>query len=448
MNLFFWLKPGLQIKRWIIINITGIILVFLGLNLFVERSIGIETKIGYIILLIIFGSALIALSVIKGLNNLINIITYSRYSKNLGTFRSQNSTYDKNLLSRGVKVVVIGGGTGLSVLLRGLKKFTSNITAIVTVADDGGGSGKLREDLGMLPPGDIRNCILALADTEPIMEKLLQYRFEDGTLKNQSFGNLLIAAMAGISDNFEDAIKRINDIFAVMGKVLPVTTEDVTLYAKLQNGQIIKGESQIPIKSLELGSPIAKVFMKPKKAAALEESLEAIMNADVIVLGPGSLYTSILPNLLIEDIPKAIEKSSAIKVYVSNLMTQPGETDGYSLGDHVKAIQNHINKNVIEYVYGNNEGIPEDILDKYKEEGADPVVFKERDRQYFEKNRIKLIQDNFVEIKKGYLRHNAVKLSEDIINMAINSKYINDKIKFMELNLIMKRIKSNGMLKD
>ncbi|MDK2917912.1 MAG: hypothetical protein PWQ37_645 [Candidatus Petromonas sp.] len=448
MNLFFWLKPGLQIKRWIIINITGIILVFLGLNLFVERSIGIETKIGYIILLIIFGSALIALSVIKGLNNLINIITYSRYSKNLGTFRSQNSAYDKNLLSRGVKVVVIGGGTGLSVLLRGLKKFTSNITAIVTVADDGGGSGKLREDLGMLPPGDIRNCILALADTEPIMEKLLQYRFEDGTLKNQSFGNLLIAAMAGISDNFEDAIKRINDIFAVMGKVLPVTTEDVTLYAKLQNGQIIKGESQIPIKSLELGSPIEKVFMKPKKAAALEESLEAIMNADVIVLGPGSLYTSILPNLLIEDIPKAIEKSSAIKVYVSNLMTQPGETDGYSLGDHVKAIQNHINKNVIEYVYGNNEGIPEDILDKYKEEGADPVVFKERDRQYFEKNRIKLIQDNFVEIKKGYLRHNAVKLSEDIINIAINSKYINDKIKFMELNLIMKRIKSNGMLKD
>lgn len=372
----------------------------------------------------------------------IGIMSRDKY--NTKNYKYINNIYDKNILARGVKVVVIGGGTGLSVLLRGIKNYTSNITAIVTVADDGGGSGKLREDLGMLPPGDIRNCILALADTEPIMEKLLQYRFEEGSLKNQSFGNLLIAAMVGISDNFEDAIKRINDILAVTGKVLPVTTEDVVLYGRLKNGKIIKGESQIPIKSIELDSPIEKVFIKPKDAKPLKESLDAIMDADVIILGPGSLFTSLLPNLVMEDITKSIEKSNAMKVYIANLMTQPGETHGFTLGDHVKTILDHTKRNIIQFIYTNNQDIPEDIVKRYNQEGAYPIILTEEDREFFQLNNIKTIENNYIEIKKGYLRHDAIKLSHDIIEKVIKEKYDGDRLRERELTLIMKRINNKS----
>lgn len=444
MNLFFWLKPGIKIKRWIFVGIIGIILVSLGFNLLVSRIIDIDFALQLLILFMILGIGLLIISITKVFDNLFKIISYTTYNKPLSSVGFKNRIYDESILSRGIKVVVVGGGTGLSVLLRGIKRFTSNITAIVTVADDGGGSGKLREDLGMLPPGDIRNCILALADTEPIMEKLLQYRFKDGTLKKQSFGNLLIAAMVGISDSFEDAIKRINEIFAVAGKVLPVTTENVTLFAKLKNGQTIKGESQIPIKSLESGSPIEKVFLKPKKVKALQESIDAIMDADVIILGPGSLYTSILPNLLVADITKAINKSTALKVYISNLMTQPGETDGFSIGEHVKAILEHTDNDIIQYVYANNQDVPSEIIEKYREEGATPVILTENDVEYLRRNKIKIIENNYIEIKKGYLRHNAFKLSEDIVNMVIEKKYINDKLRFIELNSILKKVKSNN----
>lgn len=443
MKLFLWLKPGIKIKRWIIMCIMGFILISIGINIFLEKINYIGNKKIYIISLVVVGSLIVVFSVIGLFDGLVNLLVYSGYSRYLGNIGRKNKIYDRGILSKGIKVVVIGGGTGLSVLLRGMKKFTSNITAIVTVADDGGGSGKLREDLGMLPPGDIRNCILALSNTEPIMEKLLQYRFKDGDLKGQSFGNLLIAAMVGISENFEEAIKRINDIFAVMGKVLPVTTEDVTLYATLENNQIIKGESQIPKKSLEAKSGIKKVFIKPRRVNALEESIEAIKAADVIVLGPGSLYTSIMPNLLVEDIPNAIDKSKAIKVYVSNLMTQPGETDSYSISEHVKAIEDHINKNIVEYVYANNEIIPEEVFNKYKDEGASPVLIVDEDKEFFEKAGIKVVEDNFIEIKKGYIRHDATRLSEEIIKTTIREKYDNDRLKLMELSLLSKKIRNN-----
>ena len=232
------------------------------------------------------------------------------------------------------KVVVIGGGTGLSTMLRGLKQYTSHITAIVTVGDDGGGSGKLREDLGMLPPGDIRNCILALADTEPLMEDLLQYRFTEGSLKGQCFGNLFLAAMAGISENFEDAVQKMSSVLAVKGKVLPVTLDDMKLVAELENGEIIEGESKIPSEVIVRKTRIKKLAIKPIDAKPLEEAIKAINNADVIIMGPGSLYTSIIPNLLVKGIPEAICKSPAKKVYISNVMTQPGETDGFKVSNH------------------------------------------------------------------------------------------------------------------
>ncbi|MFA5524198.1 MAG: gluconeogenesis factor YvcK family protein, partial [Tissierellales bacterium] len=263
--------------------------------------------------------------------------------------------YENKCLTKAPKVVVIGGGTGLSVFLRGLKEYTHDITAIVTVADDGGGSGILREDLGMLPPGDIRSCIIALANTEPAMEKLLQYRFKEGRLKGQSFGNLFIAAMNEIHGNFEKAIKEMSSVLAVTGKVLPMTLENVKLYARLEDEHIIEGESNISVKSCEYRSRIDSVYIKPEKVKPVEEAIMAIREADCIVLGPGSLYTSVIPNILVEDIANEICQSKATKVYISNVMTQPGETDNYGVLEHVNAIIKHSKDCIIDYVIANIE---------------------------------------------------------------------------------------------
>lgn len=324
-------------------------------------------------------------------------------------------------LDKGPKVVAIGGGTGLSVLLRGLKEYTSNITAIVTVADDGGGSGILREDLGMLPPGDIRSCILALANTEPTMEKLLQFRFKDGRLKGQNFGNLLIAAMNEIYGSFELAIKEISNILAVTGKVLPMTLENVTLYAVLENGQIVKGESNIPLKNKELGSKIDHIYMEPKISLPLDEALEAIEEADLIVLGPGSLYTSVIPNLLVNNMVEKIYSSPAPKVYITNIMTQPGETDGYTVLDHVEAILKHSREDFLDYVIANIEKIPDSTLKKYIHDGSEPVILKVGEEEILNKKGIKLIKEKLVDVKKNYIRHNSLKLSEILTYLAIQN---------------------------
>ena len=310
------------------------------------------------------------------------------------------------------KVVVIGGGTGLSTMLRGLKQYTSHITAIVTVGDDGGGSGKLREDLGMLPPGDIRNCILALADTEPLMEDLLQYRFTEGSLKGQCFGNLFLAAMAGISENFEDAVQKMSSVLAVKGKVLPVTLDDMKLIAELENGEIIEGESKIPSEVIVRNTRIKKIAIKPIDAKPLEEAIKAINNADVIIMGPGSLYTSIIPSLLVKGIPEAICKSPAKKVYISNVMTQPGETDGFKVSNHLKVLMDYGVAENIDYVIANNGIIPPDIKEKYAKENAELVVL---DYENISNLNVNVIEADLIKITKRYVKHNAEKLAELIM---------------------------------
>lgn len=325
-------------------------------------------------------------------------------------------------LSHEPKVVAIGGGTGLSILLRGLKKFTPNITAIVTVADDGGGSGKLREDLGMLPPGDIRSCILALANTEPTMEKLLQYRFTEGTLKGQNFGNLFIAAMNEIYGSFERAIKETCNVLAVTGKVLPMTLENVTLCAVLENGEVLRGESHIPVEAIKAGSRIDYIYMEPKISYPLEESIEAINEADIIVLGPGSLYTSVIPNLLVKDMVEIINNAKAPKVYIANIMTQPGETDGYNVLDHVHAILKHSTPDFLDYVIANTEEIPLDILEKYVLDGSQPVLLGKDDEKILESMNIKLIREKLIDIKNDYIRHDNIKLSKILMDIARKEK--------------------------
>lgn len=315
-----------------------------------------------------------------------------------------------------MKIVAFGGGTGLSILLRGLKNYTKDISAVVTVSDNGGGSGVLREDLGMLPPGDMRNCIIALSDVEPSMVKLMQHRFNDGYLKGQSFGNLLIAAMYEIFGSYEYALKEIGSIFRLSGKVLPMTLQDTHLKAYLENGDCILGEKSIPEYVSKLNTKIDKVTLMPSVCKPLDETVKDIKEADVIVIGPGSLYTSVIPNMLVDDMPSILRESKAKIFYVCNLMTQPGETDNYNVVDHVDAIIKHTKRYMIDYVIVNDEIISDDLIENYKYEGAKQVMIDQDQIKKLEEMNIKVICSNFVEIRKNYVRHNSDKIGQLLFN--------------------------------
>lgn len=316
----------------------------------------------------------------------------------------------------GKKIVTIGGGTGNSILLRGVKNFTSNITTIVTVADDGGGSGVLREDLGMLPPGDIRNCLVALANTEPIMEKLINYRFSNGLLKGQSLGNLLIAAMNDICGDFNEAIKEISNVLAITGKVLPMTLDNVKLFAELEDGSTIEGESNITFLNRKNGGKIKRVFTSPKLLLPLKESIDSIMDADIVILGPGSLYTSIIPNLLVTDISKALKETKAEVVYILNIMTQPGETNGYNVTDHVVAIIDHANSNIIDKIVVNSKEVDKYAKYRYKSiENSTPIYITDEDRENMEKLGIEIIEADICDISYDYIVHDSNKLMKTIL---------------------------------
>ena len=378
-------------------------------------------------------------SVTETMKSIIALVNRGYLKVSLDSEKIESLIYEKRLLVKGPKIVVIGGGTGLSTMLRGLKYYTSNITAIVTVGDDGGGSGDLREDLGMLPPGDIRNCILALADTEPLMEDLLQYRFKDGRLKNQSFGNLFLAAMAGISDNFEEAVQKMSSVLAVTGKVIPVTLDNMQLVARLQNGNIVEGESQIPEEALKQNSRIDELMIRPENAKALKEALTAIKEADAIVMGPGSLYTSITSNLLVKDISRAVRKSNGIKIYISNIMTQPGETTGFKVSDHLKVLRKYGGKDIVDYVIVNTGEITDELKEKYNQEGAELVKLDEED---IKSMGIKIVGENLVKINNGTVKHDSDKLAEVLADTIMEKKLLYDKKKIIEYMYLSQRIKA------
>jgi len=322
--------------------------------------------------------------------------------------------------SNGPRVTVIGGGTGLSTMLRGLKLYTNHLTAIVTVADNGGSSGMLREDLGMLPPGDIRNCILALADTEPLMSDLLNYRFSDGRLQGQNFGNLLIAAMNAVSGNFYDAVRNVSKVLAVTGRVLPVSLQDIQISALLTDQTVIQGESEIGNRTTIPGNDIEWIRMEPSDAVPLQESLEALRQAEVIVLGPGSLYTSIIPNLLFPSICDTIVQSKALKIYVCNIMTQPAETLNYDATRHIQAILRHAGlptpQGLIDTCITNNGPIPQDLADRYSREQAIPVT---ADADVLQGMGINPVSASLVTTHQGVIRHDHTMLARVIMQLQL-----------------------------
>jgi uncharacterized cofD-like protein len=311
------------------------------------------------------------------------------------------------------RIVVIGGGTGLSVMLRGLKEKPLDITAIVTVADDGGSSGILRDELHIPPPGDIRNVLTALADVEPMLSKMLQHRFTTGNgLAGHTLGNLILAAMSEISGDFVSGVRELSRVLAVRGRVLPASRTSIVLKAEMEDGSIIVGESKIPL----AGGRIKRVSIEPPDAPALEEAVEAIQQADAILVGPGSLYTSILPNLVVHDIADAITASDAVKIFICNVMTQPGETDDYTVSDHLQAVHDHVGHHLFDYVIVNNGEIPDQVQMKYAEEGSRAVHL---DLEEVKRRGYRVIADHLV-LFRTYLRHDAGKLSNHIHELVTN----------------------------
>lgn len=385
MHLLKWLYPGMKFKRWLLLFAAGVMIVSLGIAVVfnykyidhIEEAIfravylwsgGYDYKYTAIagLAMVVAGASIMLVAAKFIIKSVITVLLPSNPSEKL-----VDLIYEKRMLGKGPAITVVGGGHGLSVLLRGIKQATSNVTAVVTVADDGGSSGRLRQDLGMIPPGDLRNCLVALADTEPLMEKLFQHRFEGSSeLSGHSFGNLFIAAMTQVTGDVETALKESSKVLAVKGQVLPASKEFVRLDAIMEDGTVVCGESQIP----EAHKKIHRVKLYPEHAEAVQSSLDAIRNAEAIVLGPGSLYTSVIPNLLVEGIGDAICRSKAVKIYICNVMTQPGETDGYTASMHVKAIMDHAGRNAVDYVIVNSTPVPEDLKRKYAETGAYPVV--------------------------------------------------------------------------
>lgn len=359
-SLLKWFYPGMHIKRWLLLLMVGVAIFGLGMSYFAREiyltytfpsfvyylTLQFIPRYGRGILFIMVSFGVVLFAIWKLSQSLLMALLPSGHDESL-----VNIIYNHRFLKRGPKVVAIGGGTGLSTLLRGLKEYTGNLTAIVTVADDGGSSGRLRRELGILPPGDVRNCIAALADAEPLMTRLFQYRFSEGSgLEGHSFGNLFIVAMTGVTGNFEEAIRQTSRVLLVRGQIMPSTLANVTLVAESAEGDTIYGESSIT----ERGSRIKRVYLQPQNVQAYPDAIRAILTADMIVVGPGSLYTSVLPNLLVDGVRRALIASPALKVYVCNVATQKGETDSFTVSDHLRVLEEHVGQNVFHCVVANS----------------------------------------------------------------------------------------------
>lgn len=402
-GVFKWLYPGIGIKRWIGLGAFGFLLVVIGSGHLRDEEFWIIKVLD--VLIIVSGIIILIL----GVKRIIRSFVIAFIPSSKGT-ELVDILYHKSQLGRGPRIVVVGGGTGLSVLLTGLKEYTSNITAIVTVADDGGSSGRLRQQFDILPPGDIRNCLVALADASTLMQDLFQFRFDSSSeLSGHNFGNLFITVMTRLTGDFEKAIKETSKVLALRGQVIPSTLSNVVLVAEHRDGSITVGENKIPKKRL----PIKRVYLEPENCQGTPEALKAIEEAQVIVLGPGSLYTSIIPNLLIKDITSAIVASEAIKIYVCNAMTQGGETDGFRASHHIKTLVAHSHPRILDYCILNIGDISSAVLKRYAQDNSYLVM---NDTKNIENMGYRVIENDIV-VSGEVIRHDPLKLANIILGI-------------------------------
>jgi uncharacterized cofD-like protein len=380
MRFFRWLYPGMRVKRWLALFVVGLVLTVAGFAAAADARLLAWVEEGLWRGAVLLGGPFSPVARGLALATLgLGLALYAVHRLTTSVVRSVmpgaggdlgQMIYQKLQLGRGPRVVVLGGGTGLPILLRGLKEYTRNTVAIVTVADDGGSSGRLRDELGVPPVGDIRNCLVALADTEPLMERLFQHRFTSGTLKGHSLGNLFIAALSEVLGDFEEAVRESSKVLAVRGQVLPSSVDPVRLGAEMEDGAVVRGETAV-------GSGhgrIRRVFLEPADCRPPAEALGAIRDADLVVLGPGSLFTSVIPHLLNRPIADALRRTRAPVVCVLNLMTQPGETDGFSATDQVRAIIEHAGPGIVDIVLHNTSRIAESRRNLYEKKQAFPVT--------------------------------------------------------------------------
>jgi len=431
LRFFRWLYPGLGVKRWLLLTLIGAVLIVNGISRWLTAegsNMGVNEVVDSLFndldvplpwlsyAFIIAGAVCVAFGLRQWMHSIVGALSQ----------RGQDNIVDALLdmrLRRGYKIVAIGGGTGLSTLLRGLKRYTSNLTAVVTVSDDGGSSGRLQKELGILPPGDIRNCLVALADDEAMVTDLFRYRFSEGEgLTGHSFGNLFLAAMTGITGNFDRAIKESSRVLNIKGRVLPSTLEPVRLRATYTDGTIARGETTISSGHVS----IAKLELEPARVAPLAEVLTAIQEADAIVLGPGSLYTSILPNVLVDGIAQAVAEANCAKVYICNVMTQPGETDGFSASKHVKTLLEQARARVCDYAIVNEEP-PKRLLEAYAEEGQIPVV---PDTAAIEALGVRVVSANVIS-ETDTVRHDPQRLADVVLKLV--DDYVAQRSSFVRL---------------
>lgn len=410
-----WLLPGLQVKRWFALIFVGAVLITVGILILFDlkpiyntmqfiQQIATQISTEWLAFGIVMIGAAIFFKGWQKTNLSILDIEDDRNNDVL-----LENLYKRRKLNRGPRIVAVGGGTGLSMLLSGAKNITNNLTAIVSVGDDGGSSGRLREEMGILPPGDIRHCITALADDEDLVNKLFKYRFTNGEgLEGHSFGNLFLTALYDITGDMVSAVRASSRVLSIRGRVLPATLDDMKLVAEMEDGRIIHGESTIP----EAHGKIKRLFTEPANCKALPDVIQAIRDAELIILGPGSLYTSVIPNLLVKEISEEIIKSKSKKIYVCNIMTQPGETDNYTVSDHLKALIQHAGSNKIVDAVLVNDYLPDNLAGKYQEAGSYPVKLdvpevKKLGIKIFAK---KLIQDS----REGLVRHSSTRVARAV----------------------------------
>lgn len=443
-----WLSPGMKIKRWVFLFAIGVVFFACGLLLLFKSSFNGQAEISYFYYfkniieetllsfpVVIIGSTLI-IGILVMSYSFRKLVASVKHSLFYGEDRSiLEKVFKESKLAKGPFITVIGGGTGLSMLLSGIKHITGNCSAVVTTADDGGSSGRLRKELNIIPPGDLRNCLVSLAETEPLMGKMMQYRFDEkSNLKGHNLGNLLIAAMADVEGSMEKGLKAISKILQVRGRVIPATLDKVNLEAEMENGVRVYGESNIP----KAKGKIKSLKMVPMHVNATESAIEAIKNADVLILGPGSLYTSILPNLLIEDIKKAVIESKAVKIYVCNVMTQPGETDGYTATKHLEKIINEVGEQFIDYAIVNKQKASKEQVLKYKAKGSEQV---EVDVDAIEQMGIKVIAADLLN-NSNLVRHNSIVLAQTIIQLIYDLKLIGKGVRFFDYFYVRQTIKT------
>jgi len=406
-NLVKWLVPGMRVKRWGFLALLGVALIFVGAT----GLTALPKEFSEIVKAVYYANIFIGVVLmILGFKNMMMSVVTQILPHQQG--RLIDILYQKRFLEHGPRIVVVGGGTGLSTLLHGLKEYTSNITAVVTVADDGGSSGRLRRQFDIVAPGDIRNCLVALADDEMTMRDLFQYRFDRETeFSGHSFGNLFLTALTQVTGDFEKAVKESSKILAIRGRVLPSTLEKVVLAAEHADGRTTEGEAQIP----KAGSPIRKIHIRPTNAQAAPEVIKAIGEAEVIILGPGSLYTSIIPNLLIREIREAVIAAQVSKIYVCNIMTQPGETSDFKASDHVRGLVAQTDPRILDAAIVNTGTIPAFLREKYAKEKAvlvEPDSARIRDFGYA------VIEEDLVSAQ-DHVRHDSTKLAR-IIGSLLN----------------------------